>query len=290
MHANMKYYVVTMGGIFISLGIGMLVGFNLNYDHELSKQQTEIINELDAKFEKLKNTNDSLEESLSDLNLAYDEVINFIGENKDKLVSEELLNKSIGIISINNKSNVNYVEDIITKSNGMISYNINLTDKINLDTLVELSNKIEVEIKSTEEFITYLLELLSTEESVEKLQVLEELELINVLHLDTNYTNFTSVVVDIDNRDEEYKEEFNNINKMLINKLKSKEKYIVGVQTTEAKDSYIDLYSENEVATIDNINQDCGQLALVLLLKNESTIDNFGISENAKSIIPYNNK
>ncbi|MDM8129349.1 copper transporter, partial [Paraclostridium benzoelyticum] len=39
----MKYYIVTIGAIFIALGIGMLVGFNLNYDQELSKQQAAII-------------------------------------------------------------------------------------------------------------------------------------------------------------------------------------------------------------------------------------------------------
>ena len=32
MHINMKYYIVSIGAIFISLGIGILVGYNLNYD------------------------------------------------------------------------------------------------------------------------------------------------------------------------------------------------------------------------------------------------------------------
>ena len=64
MHINMKYYIVTIGAIFIALGIGMLVGFNLNYDQELSKQQASIINDLDDKFEEIKNTNNDLEKKL----------------------------------------------------------------------------------------------------------------------------------------------------------------------------------------------------------------------------------
>lgn len=64
MHINMKYYIVTIGAIFIALGIGMLVGFNLNYDQELSKQQASIINDLDNKFEEIKNTNNDLEKKL----------------------------------------------------------------------------------------------------------------------------------------------------------------------------------------------------------------------------------
>ena len=54
MHINMKYYIVSIGAIFIALGIGMLVGFNLNYDQEMSKQQANIISDLDKKFDNLK--------------------------------------------------------------------------------------------------------------------------------------------------------------------------------------------------------------------------------------------
>ena len=56
MHINMKYYIVSIGAIFISLGIGILVGYNLNYDQALSEQQASIINDLDSKFNKLKDT------------------------------------------------------------------------------------------------------------------------------------------------------------------------------------------------------------------------------------------
>ena len=51
MQITMKYYIVSIGAIFIALGIGMLVGFNLNYDQEMSKQQANIISDLDKKFD-----------------------------------------------------------------------------------------------------------------------------------------------------------------------------------------------------------------------------------------------
>ena len=63
MHINMKYYIASIGAIFISLGIGILVGYNLNYDQELSKQQASVISDLDNKFDALKVTNDNLEKS-----------------------------------------------------------------------------------------------------------------------------------------------------------------------------------------------------------------------------------
>ena len=101
MHINMKYYIVSIGAIFIALGIGMLVGFNLNYDQELSKQQANIINDLDTKFENLKSKIDNLKQKLGSLTKDYDDSISYINKNVDKLIANELSGKNIGIISTN---------------------------------------------------------------------------------------------------------------------------------------------------------------------------------------------
>ena len=75
MHINMKYYIVSIGAIFIALGIGMLVGFNLNYDQEMSKQQANIISDLDKKFDNLKEKNDTLEKDLAKITEEYNKSI-----------------------------------------------------------------------------------------------------------------------------------------------------------------------------------------------------------------------
>ena len=136
MHINMKYYIVTIGAIFISLGIGMLVGFNLNYDQELSKQQAQIIGDLDVKFEELREKNNDLENKLKEINTSYDKTIDYINNNADKLISEELTDKNIGVISINGNSNSEDIENTITKADGNVVFNINLKmDTISDDVL-----------------------------------------------------------------------------------------------------------------------------------------------------------
>ena len=117
----MKYYIVSIGAIFISLGIGILVGYNLNYDQELSKQQASVISDLDKKFDSLKVTNDNLEKSLADLSDDYDEAITFINDNINSLVGERLTDKNIGIISTNQENDYTQeIDDIITTSNGKV--------------------------------------------------------------------------------------------------------------------------------------------------------------------------
>lgn len=284
MHINMKYYVVSMGSIFISLGVGMLIGFNLNYDQELSKQQTQIINDLDVRFEKLKETNDNLDTKLKELNLSYNETIDFINSNLDKLISGELLNQSIGIISTSEDVNIDYIEETIEKADGNISFNISFTDKITDESLlVSLLEKNEIKIKNKEEFITYVLDALKDEGAQEKLQILQDLGILNIKSLESNYMNTASIVLnghgDV--------EKFESLDKILIDKLKAEEKHIVAVETTDAESSLIELYSENKITTVNNINQDNGQLALVLTLKDKLLVGDFGVGDNCKSLIPY---
>lgn len=289
MHINMKYYVVTIGAIFISLGIGMLVGFNLNYDQELSKQQSQIIEDLDAKFENLRKTNNELEVSLKELSTNYDKTIEYINTNSDKLISEELTDKNIGIISINTNVYDKDIEDSINKANGNIVFNItlnsNITDK---ETLNNVSGKVGVELKSTEEFISYISDCLKNEGSKDVLEYLQELNVLTLNKLEENYNSYTSVVLSTDSNAKDNKSQFESIDKLLIEKLKLEKKYLIAVESSDTKTSDIELYTDNKVATIDNINQGSGKLALVLALKDGSTIGKFGISDSADSLIPYN--
>ena len=102
MHINMKYYVVSIGAIFIALGIGMLVGFNLNYDQELSKQQATIIEDLDKKFENLKTKNDELETALDSSEKNNTQLVEYINSNYEKIIKDELQDKNVGVITTSN--------------------------------------------------------------------------------------------------------------------------------------------------------------------------------------------
>lgn len=288
MHINMKYYIVTIGAIFISLGIGILVGFNLNYDQELSKQQAQIIGDLDVKFEELRDKNNDLESKLKKINTSYDKTINYINNNADKLIAEELTDKNIGIISINGNSNLEDIENTITKANGNIAFNINLkVDKISNDVLNEISTKFGVDIKTESDFINYLVESLKSDDGKENLKYFEEIGLLDLNKLEEDYQSYTSVILSEESNAENLEKHFELIDKLLIEKLKSEGKYLVGVENTNKKTSYIELYSDNKVATIDNINEGSGKLALVLALKDGNVVGNFGVSKTAESLIPY---
>lgn len=289
MHINMKYYIVSIGAIFISLGIGILVGYNLNYDQELSKQQASVISDLDSKFDSLKVTNDNLEKSLANLNEEYDKAIAFINDNVDSLVADKLIDKNIGIISTNQDNDyTSEIKDIITKANGNVSFDIVINNNIfNEQKIEELSTKLNLEMKSTKDVMVYIEKILSENNATTKLRELEDANMIKINALNENYQSYDSVVMAGGNNGKSGKDQYENIDKVLIETLKDKDKNIVGVQQSNTKFSYVDLYSNDKVTTIDNIDEGLGKLSLVMVLQDSNIAGKFGNLEGSDSIIPY---
>ena len=288
MHINMKYYIVTIGAIFIALGIGMLVGFNLNYDQALSKQQTSIIGDLDNKFEEIKTTNKDLEKKLSKNKNEYNKLVEYVNDNYAKLIKDELQDRHIGIISTT--ENYDYTQDVantITDASGQVSFNIILKDGINnKDKIKELSSSQNLELKSSKDVINYLIDSLKESNAIEKLQQLEKLDMIKVNSIADNYVDYSQVVIASGNNSEDSKK-FVDIDKNLISKLKSEDKYIVATQKSDVGFSYIDMYKKSKIPTINNSEEGLGKLSLVYTLKNSTEQGNFGRGESADSIIPF---
>lgn len=289
MHINMKYYIVSIGAIFISLGIGILVGYNLNYDQELSKQQASVISDLDKKFDSLKVTNDNLEKSLADLSDDYDEAITFINDNINSLVGERLTDKNIGIISTNQENDYTQeIDDIITTAKGKVAFDIILNNNIfNEKKIEEVAEKLNIDIKSTKDIMIYIEQALSENNASERLKKLEDLEMIKINSLNENYQSYDSVVIAGGNNGKSDEGQYENIDKILIETLKDKEKNIVGVQQSNTKFSYVDLYSNDKVTTIDNVDEGIGKLSLVMVLQDSSIAGKFGKLEGSDSIIPF---
>ena len=289
MHINMKYYIVSIGAIFISLGIGILVGYNLNYDQELSKQQASVISDLDNKFDALKVTNDNLEKSLADLSDDYDRAIAFINDNVNNLVVGRLTDKNIGIISTNQDNDyTKEINEIITTANGNVAFDITLNNNIfNEKKIEELATKLNSEIKDTKDIMAYIEKALSESNASLKLKELEDAEMIKINSLNENYQSYNSVVIVGGNNGKLGKEQYENIDKILIETLKDKDKNIVGVQQSNTKFSYVDLYFNDKVTTIDNVDEGIGKLSLVMVLQDSSIAGKFGKLEGSDSIIPY---
>lgn len=288
MHINMKYYVVTIGAIFIALGIGMLVGFNLNYDQELSKQQATIIEDLDKKFEGLKTKNDDLEKLLDSSEKNNSKLLEYINNNYVKIIKDELQGKNVGVLTTSDSYDyTEQVQKTIGDANGSIAFDIVLNNSItNKEKIKELSNILEVDFKSSEDVINYIVDCLKDINANSKLEELEKLDMIKINSISENYQEYNEVVI-AGGTSKENSEKIKLVDKILIEKLKQENKYVVAVQKSDVKNSYIEEYKESKVATIDNVDEGLGKLSLVTVLKNQIPKGSFGRLEGVDGIIPF---
>lgn len=290
MNINMKYYIVTIGAIFIALGVGILVGFNLNYDQALSKQQSEVLESFNTEFDDLKEKNKNLQSKIELLNGNIEKVTEYIDKNVDVLTKDVLTDKNTGIILTN--ENNDYSEDIeklITNANGTISFNIVIKDIINDESkLANLSKELDKTFKSSQDIINYIISSLSSTKGYDQLYKLEDLGFIKINSIDAKkYQDYDSVVLIGELSGKDTKDKFNAKEKIILDRLKEENKYLVAISQSDKNNEMLKLYSENNISTIDNVNEGIGQISLTTLLKNQNTVGNYGISDLAKELMAY---
>lgn len=290
MNINMKYYIVTICAIFIALGVGILVGFNLNYDQALSKQQSEVLESFNTEFESLKDKNKNLHSQIEDLNGELDTIKEFVDKNIDALTQDALTDKNTGIIlTSENNDYSEIVEDLIKKANGTVSFNIIVKDNINKeDKLSEISMSLNKTFESSSDVINYIVECLNSAKNYDQLYALENLGAIKINNLDEKkYQDYDSVVLLGELTGKDAKIKFDQKEKIILNKLKENNKYLVAVNQSESDNTILKLYSENNISTIDNINEGIGKVSLTNLLKNQNVVGHYGTSDVSTEIIAY---
>ena len=290
MNINMKYYIVTICAIFIALGVGILVGFNLNYDQALSKQQSEVLESFNTEFEALKDKNKTLQSEINDLDGNVDDLKEYIDNNIDILTQDALTDKNTGIILTSDNNDYSEdIENLILKANGTVSFNIMIKDNIsNEEKLSELSKSLNKTFKSSQDIIDYIVDSLDNTKGYEQLYALEDLGVIKINNINKGkYQAYDSVVLLGNLSGKDAKDKFNKKEKLILNDLKEKNKYLVCVNQNNEDNTILKLYSDNNISTIGNINEGIGKVSLITLLKNQNIVGDYGDSDLSKKIIAY---
>ena len=289
MNINMKYYIVTIGSIFLALGIGIIVGFNLNYDQELSKQQSEVLSEFEDRFDSLNQEKADLNTQIEDLTKEQEKLTSYISQNYNLLITNALTDRNTGIIITNEKNDYSEeIENLIKDADGHLAFNIVVRDTIEDEKkLKTLSNDIDKEIKTSQDCINYIMDCLNGDNAQKDLEKLQELELIEIKSLSDDYASYDSAILVGENEDENMQKTFEVKEKNIISKLKSEKKYLVAVQREASNSKFLKLCSDSKISTIDNIDSEIGKISLSMLIKDESIVGNYGTGENVTDLMPF---
>ncbi|MCT4585073.1 MAG: copper transporter [Peptostreptococcaceae bacterium] len=286
MNINIKYYIITISSIFIALGIGILIGFNLNNKDVFKKEQMNIISDLEKKIVSLKSEKEIFESTVDKLTHDKENLNKYIQTTFAKLVEDELLEKNIGILRLNEDYFYNEVEELIVSANGSVAFDISLKEElknINIEDLNTMFNLVdENKMKDKNDFYKFIFDNIFVQRDEVIIQKLKE---SNILSLNTlnEFENLDGLFV-CGGSLESDKNGLEEFDKIFLDYFKEKKTNIVGVEKSIVDYSYIDFFKKNKISTVDNMDEFVGRYsALKAILGNKG---HYGTKKTAQSYIP----
>ncbi|MEA1960230.1 MAG: copper transporter [Bacillota bacterium] len=286
---DLKYHIVSIIGVFLALGLGILIGSTLVSDDIMVGQQRKMIDDLEEKFMVLRER----EDSLVNLNESKDVVIgdyeNFSQAMLPLVVKDQLQDVRTAIIVTGGQdvpaglTNTLALAGAQVVSQTVVLSNVNMQEENVREKLIHFYNleeNVSLDVLRQSVATSVALVLCNKADPMVK-DFLEELELMKFRG---EYFTDVDKFIMVGGADKLLVSFARTFDKPLIEVFLDEGKLITGVEGSEVHYSYIGTYKDYNITTIDNIDRSPGQIALVLSMGGEP--GNYGIKVTADKFMP----
>lgn len=283
MHINFKYFIVSIGSIFIALGIGILIGSSLGTNESIQKQNASIIKDIDSKVNDLQAVNDELNIENKQAQKNIDDFKTYLSNNNKTLIQSGLSNKKIGIISFDEDSTSSLVSNVITSTGGEVSFYITIKNSINQDdALQKINEKFDKKLEKKEDLENLIVDSIKVSNTDGRLSVLQDLGYIKINGFINTFDNVTNIIVNntMDAKNTKV-EEFQG---GFIGKIKNLKPTIVA-QKSGSEVDMAKTFSKYRISTLSNVDEQWSYINLVTLINEKDLIGNFGKIDDNSSLL-----
>ena len=283
MFINIKYFIVTIAAVFFSLGIGIMIGFNLNNSEIFTQQQIKLVDDMDKKLNELRVKNDEMNNQLVEKDKSIEIYNEFVNSYYEDLIKDRLVDKNLLII----QTTGDYFFSDISQWAAISGANIHTYLTINSNnfnslTIAQYPDLFTEDSLDTEKLFNYIINLTSENNSL-KLAELEQLGILKIVSTSNNQEPFNQVVL-LGGELEESKEKIEKVDLALARSISSKNIPIVFAEESNANYSSIEQFKNLKISTVDNVDQAIGRISLSMVL---SGVDgNYGIKDTASKLFP----
>jgi hypothetical protein len=283
MFINIKYFIVTIAAVFFSLGIGIMIGFNLNNSEIFTQQQIKLVDDMDKKLNELRVKNDEMNNQLVEKDKSIEIYNEFVNSYYEDLIKDRLVDKNLLII----QTTGDYFFSDISQWGAISGANIHTYLTINSNnfnslTIAQYPDLFTEDSLDTEKLFNYIINLTSENNSL-KLAELEQLGILKIVSTSNNQEPFNQVVL-LGGELEESKEKVEKVDLALARSISSKNIPIVFAEESNANYSSIEQFKNLKISTVDNVDQAIGRISLSVVL---SGVDgNYGIKDTASKLFP----
>lgn len=286
---DIKYYIITITAIFISLGIGIFIGFNMNGEEIFLRQQEELVNSLEDRFNELRLDNINLQDTIRALEKEKEKGDYFIEKAYYELINNKLSGLNIAILQTTEHYYYSDIKNTLEEAGAIIPIHLVFTDKIFYLTDQELNNindfigaklsKLEVIEQVNDDIINFLLN--------DTITVLMDFminnEFINLTQYYENKDGISQVII-AGGKHDESNQSTTMIDLGLIKKLHLNNIRAIGVERLDVLYTSIPLYKEIGISTIDNVDTLIGRISLVLVANGRD--GSFGEKSFSEALVP----
>lgn len=285
---NIKYLVITVISIFLALGIGILVGVQMDSEEIIVEQQEITLQKMEEKFSELNQTNEELKNQIQKLSDA-----NQLSETYIKNIFPDYIKGKLAgmhVVVVETSGDYVYTEmrqALKTAGADVVSISFDNDKLFNMTEEDESELMAYFKLTSKENIIPAIVKNVSDaaygKANKENLAFLIEKGILYVsgnLETPANYV----VIAGGSSRDEG-DNRYEAIDIPLIRELKKYSLPVIGVETTDAKISYIEMYKKQNISTVDNVDTIIGQTSLILVMTGKE--GHYGVKNSANSLMPF---
>lgn len=286
---DLRYHVYSLAAVIVALAIGFVFGTSSvskradvaqvqrisdRYEHDLTAMQTEVRNQRDS----LRSSRGELSRSEKLCSVLMPEVL------KGKLSY-----RNIAIIQTGDYDDLTaQVRSAIMAAGGYVTNVTKIPVSFRFEdapTVSDVVSSTGIVLKPDEServaLIRTIAEAVSAGKHSEKLSMLEDKHVISV---SGEYDRWSKLVVVVGGSASEDSDRASLVDIPLIERLEGMSTAVVACEPSGAGASYVPAWKRTDIATVDNVDTSCGQVALVCALAGETA--HFGQKRTAERLLP----
>jgi len=284
---NMKYYLILLISVFLSLGIGIAIGISLESKDVLAKQHSILAQRLEEEFAVIRSENQQLKEALTSLEESERENKKIYQSIFDAIVKNKLDGLKVSLIEVGDQGDLSSIISLLKISGASIESSITFDSKLFeenqlLDDAIIAwgqigPDKSQLYNQLAENLMNCLLKGSYT-------PLIKDLNKLNLLHSSIGIQKSYDVIILACNDKSSNKRYIEQFNKTFIELCKENNIPIIIIENQETNIIDIAQYKKQGISTVDHVDTLYGKLSLISLLYGNT--GNYGYKEGSQGILP----
>lgn len=286
---DLKYHITSIVAIFLALGLGVLIGSSIVGDNLLVDQQKKMIDRLEEQFYVLRDKEDKLEADNEYKNTIINNYENYSQAVLPLLVEGRLKGYKTAVVVTGDGEVPAGMASALSNSGAEVVSKVVLLSNMTLES-PELRNRLikfyNLDSKTSRDTLRHYVAvsvaaILSGIDDPGLVSFLEQNNLIKLSGNNSIPLNGVILVGGANNLNSYFAESFD---QGLVSYFNEQGVKVYGVEQSQVAYSYMSVYQNNNISTVDNIDLSPGQISLILAMEGEA--GNYGMKPTAKKFMP----